>query len=355
MPPEPSVTLEGLVADLLREPLTIFAGAGLSRSAGIPVALEMQNAILRHLGCGESDINLFCRANLPFEAFFEVLLGAANCKRLLRVFQRGKPTRNHNLLAKLAHSGLVRTVVTTNFDTLIETAFEAEGIPFREYVTDEALADVAWSGQDVKLVKLHGSVKDIDAVAVSIRRVAAQRFVTNRANAVRQMLTKTPGGTILIFGYSCSDQFDISPAIRSVRDSSCRIIYVNHTEDRTAPRLQKLASAHPKHVLASLKSEDLTVNADDLIETIWRHIVNEPAPPLERSDSTWLADVDEWISELADNGRGFACYLSGLLQKAANNWSRSNELIKTSLTQGLDDLLRVRSYLAMGNNCRDLN
>jgi len=233
MPSERSATLGNLAADLLRQPLTIFTGAGLSKSAGIPLALEMQNSILQHLAFNERDINLFSHANLPFEAFFEVLLGAADCNTLLRVFQRGKPTRNHRLLARLARSGLISTVVTTNFDLLLEAAFEAEHLAYREFVTDEALAAITWSGQEVKLVKLHGTIRDIDAVAVSIRRVAAQHYVASRTDAVRNMLTKTPGGTILIFGYSCSDRFDISPAIRGVRDSPCRIIYLNHREDQS--------------------------------------------------------------------------------------------------------------------------
>jgi tetratricopeptide (TPR) repeat protein len=192
-------------------------------------------------------------------------------------------------------------------------------------------------------------------VAVSIRRVAAQHYIESRADAVRKMLSKTPGGTILIFGYSCSDRFDISPAIRSVRESPCRIIYLNHTKDRSDPCLRKLAELHPEHALASLNSQELRCNADDLVEAIWLRAFQEPAPPLDLPADAWLADIGEWTRGLGDYGKGFLSYLSGLLHKAANNWARSNELIKISLAQGLDDLLRVRSYLALGNNSRDLN
>ncbi len=107
--------------------------------------------------------------------------------------------------------------------------------------------------------------------------------------------------------------------------------------------------------MAHLNSEELECNADDFVECLWEQALNEAAPSLDAPADAWLDDVDNWIRELRNNDKGFISYLCGLLHKAANNWSRSNRFLNTSLSEGLGDFLHVRTYLAMGYNCRDLN
>jgi tetratricopeptide (TPR) repeat protein len=168
------------------------------------------------------------------------------------------------------------------------------------------------------------------------------------------MLANSTNGTILIFGYSCSDKFDISPALRTATDVRCQVLYLNHTDDRANPRIQNLSDSCPsEHPLARLGARELSCCADDLIEVLWSAISKEPPPVLEQPSVEWVSDVEAWIREVGDNGNGFLTFLSGLLQKAANNWERSNELLLKALGQELNDTLRVRSYLALGNNCRD--
>src|SRR5438046_73946 len=78
--------ITGIAARLLRAPFALFAGAGLSRAAGIPVAGELQEYVLRCIGLSNDDLAVYWKAVLPFETFFEVLLSTTDCARLFPLF-----------------------------------------------------------------------------------------------------------------------------------------------------------------------------------------------------------------------------------------------------------------------------
>jgi hypothetical protein len=67
------------------------------------------------------------------------------------------PTAAHHALAKLCASGLVRVVLTTNFDRLIEQALQVVGVSPQVLATDTAMASrTPFVHAPVTLVKLHG-------------------------------------------------------------------------------------------------------------------------------------------------------------------------------------------------------
>ena len=340
---------------LLETGSTVFAGAGLSRSAGIPFANELQSYILGSLGLSEPESWEFLRAGVPFEAFFEVLLSISDCRSLLSVFTMGAPTRNHRLLAKLCGHGHVDTIVTTNFDTLMEDAFDSERIPFRLYVSDDDLGNIDWGGGRPRLIKLHGTIRDPDALAVTIRRVAAQQLVANRRKAIEEIFSSTRVGPCLVFGYSCSDRFDISPTIRKLNRQHCRVVYVSHNAGTLRPSQHRLADTDPTHPFVSLDADILLCSADDLIAALWAYFLHEPPPPLLVSSIEWNAHVDEWLTDVRQqNGDGFTAYVAGLLQKTANKWAESNCHLHAALDKGVPEALRSALHLALGDNHRDM-
>jgi hypothetical protein len=77
-----------------------------------------------------------------------------------RVLEDGTPTRNHRWIAAAARSGVLRYIVTTNFDIFLERALDAASVSYRLYRTDEefrAFRD-ADDGPAVHLLKLHGCI-----------------------------------------------------------------------------------------------------------------------------------------------------------------------------------------------------
>ncbi|MFX1254228.1 MAG: tetratricopeptide repeat protein [Promethearchaeota archaeon] len=87
------------------------------------------------------------------ESYFEVL----------QVLEGDTPNQIHFWLALLAKVGMLTAIITTNFDTLIEQAFEAVGVPLRVLVDPEDYETVDFShihsdtNSPCLLLKLHGT------------------------------------------------------------------------------------------------------------------------------------------------------------------------------------------------------
>jgi tetratricopeptide (TPR) repeat protein len=341
-----------IAARLLRAPFALFAGAGFSRSAGIPVAGELQEYALRRIGFSDEDLACYWKAALPFETFFEVLLSATDCTCLFPIFELGKPTRNHVLAAHLARIGILRIIVTTNFDTHMECALREQGVAFHEYSSDESLGHINWDCPELVLIKLHGTVSDQDSVAITIRRVAAQQHITNRARAISEVFAHLPRGGLFIFGYSFSDRFDISPAIRMIPRLSAPVLCINHLTGGDT-HVCRVADELPSHPLAVFDAQLLTCNADDLITGAWKALCITPPSSPAVPQSGWQAHIDEWLATVRVSGDGMAGYVAGLMHKAANNWIRSNALLAGAVKDGLPPTIAARAHLAMGNNAFD--
>ena len=64
----------------------------------------------------------------------------ANCSgyfESFRALEEGTPNYNHRLIATVAAQGLIRYLVTTNFDTFLEAALEESGVPYVVYRDEE--------------------------------------------------------------------------------------------------------------------------------------------------------------------------------------------------------------------------
>ncbi|MFX1535579.1 MAG: tetratricopeptide repeat protein [Promethearchaeota archaeon] len=85
------------------------------------------------------------------ESYFDVLQG----------LEGDKPNQTHFWLATLAKAGMLRAIITTNFDTLIEQAFETLGVPISVLVDPEDYEkmDLSSPNKDIPclLLKLHGT------------------------------------------------------------------------------------------------------------------------------------------------------------------------------------------------------
>ena len=74
-----------------------------------------------------------------------------------------EPTRAHRSIARLVKQGLVRVVITTNFDRLLESALRSEGVAKVEVVStpDEAANCYPFHAAEAFVLKLHGDWRDI--------------------------------------------------------------------------------------------------------------------------------------------------------------------------------------------------
>jgi tetratricopeptide (TPR) repeat protein len=199
--------VEELIRAIKAGRVAVFCGAGISIASGIPPANELRRAILTKLPASELEITRLVENDLPFEAFMEVLSQLTDLGPLMEVFVGKEPSATHVFLAGLGSRGLIKTIATTNFDELIERA----GANLRNLV-----------------IKLHGTISSPESIAVTMEAVAGRQRLPEREEAIDRIFAHGEHEAVLVVGYSCSDLFDISPAIEALGESLKRIWIVEH-------------------------------------------------------------------------------------------------------------------------------
>ncbi|ORB84460.1 hypothetical protein B1987_12370 [Mycobacterium kansasii] len=120
------------------------------------------------------------------------------------------PSKAHQALAQLVKRGLVRVILTTNFDRLTEQALEAAGIAPQVIARPEAVAGMApLAHTPATVVKLHGDYKDLGS------RNTAEELGTypDEWNALLRQVTDEYG--LLVCGWSADWDTALVSAIES--------------------------------------------------------------------------------------------------------------------------------------------
>ena len=213
--------LDHHVREIAKNNAIFFCGAGISVKSGIPSALTIVNDISSSLNIRQKDIDCIYDSSFPFEAFVETVAEGTEIDEILRVFMHGKPNSNHIFLAKLCKLGFVNTICTTNFDTLIESALKFEGlesgVDYDIYYNEDDFPSIDWYDKKIRLIKIHGCIQHKESIATTLRKVSSQILVEQRAEAIKRLFTSNIApNNVIILGYSCSDIFDICPAIQAI-------------------------------------------------------------------------------------------------------------------------------------------
>lgn len=335
--------------------LCVFCGAGASFYSDVPLANSLVLAVLKASGMIEKDQQNFLEARLPFESTMEVLLDNTDPGALFNVFRGTGPNRNHLLFARLALCGLLKIVVTTNYDTFFEEALARQGIPFNLYYRDDALKRIKWNSVELPIVKLHGTLDDPKSLAITIRGVANQSLVSSRRTAIKELFAQKQISTVLVFGYSCSDRFDIGPAIEAIDKSLQRVIYVEHSPLSWDEASLEDIGHCAQNPFARLEGKILRCNADDLIKTLWIKYIDSTFPPAPPPIGSWEPLLQLWFQDaVARFGPTFKDYLAGQLLKRAGLYRRSTDLLKNVLTEECPGDLKMSACQSIGDNYRDL-
>jgi hypothetical protein len=156
-------------------------GSGISRAAEIPTGWEVTLDLVRKLAhlegedCEPEPVNWYIR-KFGEEPDYSKLLhqlahSQADRSQLLRSYfepdederQRGAklPTAAHKSIAQLVAGGLIRVIITTNFDRLLERALEEVGVtPFIISTPDAAEGAIPLVHSRCTIIKLHGDYLD---------------------------------------------------------------------------------------------------------------------------------------------------------------------------------------------------
>src|SRR5262249_1282529 len=109
----------------------------------------------------------------------------------------------HRLLASLVKHGFVDTIVTTNYDTLIEDACAVLGAPLRVVAHEAQLYSAA--GDVPVLFKIHGDFSHPDLLALTPLDFQAWTKRPERQKVIAQLRALFDRKALLFLGYSLSD------------------------------------------------------------------------------------------------------------------------------------------------------
>jgi hypothetical protein len=154
----------------------LLAGAGVSKDAGIPTSwdLMMKTASLLYVdenGLDNSTITgsqieeWFLQSDYAKKDYAELMdilyPNSPDQQSFLKKYLNGSPLgESHKGIAELAKRGIIRAIITTNFDHCIEKALEEKGLDPQVISTDEDLvrSEPLIQCKSVRIYKPHGDL-----------------------------------------------------------------------------------------------------------------------------------------------------------------------------------------------------
>ena len=250
------------IKDLLNqnEKLTFLVGAGCSVDppSCLPAGRQMMEAIIKYT-CAESEIEKILELeDLRFEQLIEIVRDSLDkeLKIIDYYSQCDKPNLQHFFLAEMIKKG--HFVMTTNFDFLIEYALISIGVPKDEILPVITKVDFIDFNQPNELFrqgkkavyKIHGSIKNIitgeetrDSLIATLQALGSNKegqSLFQVENYKRPLFDNiSQGRTLIILGYSGSDDFDIVPTLKMLKNLN-NLIWVNHIAETNAIKIYEI-------------------------------------------------------------------------------------------------------------------
>lgn len=190
-----------IAEDIKQHNVVLFVGAGLSIDAGLPNWTELIRPLAVQLGTSLPPSKYLTYIHLLQTAeAFEQANGRHTLIRRIRdaLFVPGiKPTRSHLLISAMQASG---TVITTNYDRLIEIAYGSLAQSYTVVATDSDLS--FWDEHSARVIKLRGDIDRFDLVVTQSDYDTYSLKNPLLCEGLRQLfLTKS----LVFLGYSLSD------------------------------------------------------------------------------------------------------------------------------------------------------
>lgn len=214
--------------------VTVLCGAGISLDSGLPLAFHMLDFLFTRSGFDQTFLEEYKALRLPFEQWMQLFLSSReNGESLLSLFSAPelKPNINHRILARLAAAGVVKDIYTANFDCLIEQALEDEGLKrgtdFQVFYREEQFAAIE-NCNSIKVVKFHGSAEDPSSIRITLNNIISFKKMEQRTLAISPIFRGAEQDSLFIFGYSCSDVFDVLPVMGQQNPPCPKIFYASH-------------------------------------------------------------------------------------------------------------------------------
>ena len=328
----------------------VLCGAGISFDSGIPLVKMLIEAILRALRFNKANIQQVLAKvpdAIPFERFIETVISSSPSRSFLSLFQLGQPNSNHHALASLAAAGCLHTIVTTNFDLLIERALESQselerGTDFVVHDNPKDFAVISPNDSRVQVIKLHGSAELLDSMAVTLSGIMKDENRQMVSMLARRLMSEWPVGGVLVAGYSCSDKFDISPGIASAKREKQTILQLEHMvspSDGVRPgdinpvEVPPWGRHNKDYPFSGFSGYRLFSDTSIVLRRISAQISGSKTSITGSiAKPRWRAVINKWADELRKMYPRIACpFVSGAIFQLVEAWSDAHRSYERAL------------------------
>lgn len=256
---------------------SLFVGAGISVQSGVPLATHDLPGLPSVLSSAKHHVFTANNPGAPptkstVDAWFaetgfldsstnlygdalELVSPTARGRRnfLQQFFVAKKPSWNHFCIAQLAKHGFLDIVFTTNFDSLLEKAFDECGVPYVVYAHAESMTDMSVLDSGVKLIKLHG-----DYQYSHIRNTSSETQLLADAHVAAFLHALREYGMVVV-GYGGADDSVMSPIqSRFLAENLCPygLVWVHRIGSNCPERIKAVARTATSRVF-SLGVDDI--------------------------------------------------------------------------------------------------
>lgn len=351
-------TISTICENLTLKKTAIFCGAGISFNSGLPLVNDLLKYILELIEVNDIDAEKILQSNLPFEAFIQTLTDEAGVDDILEIFSKGEPNTNHNLIAELLNLGYVKTVLTTNFDILIEKSLIKIGLTkdvnYQVFSTEEEFKKIDWQSDIIKIIKIHGCISNKKEMAITLELVARKTVNQHKSNLISSFFSSTINPNVLILGYSCSDLFDISPIIESITDDKSQITFLEHNSSNTEIKSENISLKNFKNPFQDYIGKRIYFHTDEFTKLIWKSTLLEPYE-LKRFKVYWKENIDKWLEEVTIYSSGMKNQISARLFYDIGEYNLSIKIWEQGLVISQKENNLVFFYAQLGNIGMALN
>ena len=231
--------------------LTFLVGAGCSVDppSCLPAGHPMMKAMINYTCAASEREKILELKELRFEQLVEIIRDSLDPElKIIDYYgQCDKPNLQHFFLAGMIKKG--HFVMTTNFDFLIEYALLQSGVPKNEIIPIITEQDFESYNNPNELLnegkktiyKIHGSTKNVitgldtrDSLVATIQALGSGKEDENvfQVEPFKRPLFDniSSNRTFIIIGYSGSDDFDIVPTLKVLKNLK-NIIWINYIQD----------------------------------------------------------------------------------------------------------------------------
>lgn len=256
--------MNSLIEQIRKERVVLFLGSGFSADAGAPRSSDICNALLSHLT--DEEKKSLNGNQLDYVANeFEQMQGRDTLMQVLKkafTFQT-KNLYNQHALTQIPH---FHTIITTNYDTLLEDTYGNDCVVVRSAQDCTDLPN-----DKVKIYKIHGDFGNTNDMVVTSDDYI-RYFTQNRDNSLWKhiqslLLTKD----VLFIGYSLEDK-NLYEILKNIQSDTNRCKENNYliVPDLSPRKIKRIEEVNIKYINSRAE-----VFLPTLIQSINKHICKD--------------------------------------------------------------------------------